>query len=474
MKLLWILSFLLIGLVNYAQHQELNEKSVLWKEKKKHHTHDSLTLFSAFHHGQFHGHFRSFSMFTDNQTGLSDYHAQAFGAGIKYESGSFYNFKFGISGFAVFNVASSNLANPDPSTNSSNRYEIGLFDIENPNNKSDIDRLEELYLKYSIGKTTITAGRQLINSTFVNLQDGRMRPTEIQGINAEIHDIKNIKIEAGIFNSISPRSTVRWFEIGESVGVYPAGVNEHGKPSGYADNIRSKFLTINCIEWKKQGNIRIKFLNQYVDRLFNTAFGEVEKTIKINEINSLALASMVIRQDATLSEDVYEEPERAYIQEKAESWVFGGRILFSQKNNQWSLNYTRITDHGRYNMPREWGRDPFYTFMSRERNEGLANVHAMVVKYQRKMVASRFKLQLIAGYFKLPEANDFVRNKYGVPSYYQVAADVRHEFEGALKGFDAQLLLIYKGAVGNTFDNMRFVINKVNVGLVNFVVNYHF
>jgi hypothetical protein len=125
-------------------------------------------------------------------------------------------------------------------------------------------------------------------------------------------------------------------------------------------------------------------------------------------------------------------------------------------------------------MPREWGRDPFYTFIPRERNEGLADVHAMVAKYQRKMIQNRFKLQLIAGYFKLPEANDFARNKYGVPSYYQVAADIRHEFEGALKGFDAQLLLIYKGAVGNTFDNMRFVINKVNVGLVNFVINYHF
>ena len=27
-------------------------------------------------------------------------------------------------------------------------------------------------------------------------------------------------------------------------------------------------------------------------------------------------------------------------------------------------------------MPREWGREPFYTFLPRERNEGLGGVNA--------------------------------------------------------------------------------------------------
>jgi hypothetical protein len=34
-------------------------------------------------------------------------------------------------------------------------------------------------------------------------------------------------------------------------------------------------------------------------------------------------------------------------------------------------------------MPREWGRDPFYTFMPRERNEGYGDVNADIDKYNK-------------------------------------------------------------------------------------------
>ena len=61
------------------------------------------------------------------------------------------------------------------------------------------------------------------------------------------------------------------------------------------------------------------------------------------------------------------------------------------KNNRWetTLNYNRITTHGRYLMPREWGRDPFFTFFPRERNEGLGDVHAIVGKLNYKIPALR-------------------------------------------------------------------------------------
>ena len=70
-----------------------------------------------------------------------------------------------------------------------NRYEIGLFDIEDPSNKKDIDRLEELYLKYNFKNATITVGKQLINTPFINLQDGRMRPTVVEGVWTEINNV---------------------------------------------------------------------------------------------------------------------------------------------------------------------------------------------------------------------------------------------------------------------------------------------
>ena len=53
--------------------------------------------------------------------------------------------------------------------------------MEDPENKNDMDRLEDFYLKYSHKKLVVTIGKQVIQTPFVNPQDGRMRPTGEQG-----------------------------------------------------------------------------------------------------------------------------------------------------------------------------------------------------------------------------------------------------------------------------------------------------
>ena len=74
------------------------------------------------------------------------------GGGLKFETAKFHNFQFGVSGFYIFNIGSSDFTKDDSLTGQFNRYEIGLFDVEDPANKKDLDRLEELYLKYKIEK----------------------------------------------------------------------------------------------------------------------------------------------------------------------------------------------------------------------------------------------------------------------------------------------------------------------------------
>ena len=165
----------------FAQHQELGEKPSIWQEKSKQKS-DSTSLLHAFRNGTMHGHLRYFFMATDNTKTLSDYYANAVGGGIKFETAKVKGFQLGMSGFFTFNIGSSPLGDPDPETGAANRYEIGLFDQQDPYNTSDIDRLEELFIKYNFKKGTVTLGKQLINTPFINLQDGRMRPTAVSGI----------------------------------------------------------------------------------------------------------------------------------------------------------------------------------------------------------------------------------------------------------------------------------------------------
>lgn len=106
--------------------------------------------------GVFEGHFRSFFMSTINRGEFPDYYALAMGGGLAYFSPVIKNFQIGLSGFTIYNVSSSVL-HPNPPF--SNRYEIQLFDITDPDNHSDLDRLEDLYLRYYFHKNIIRTFR---------------------------------------------------------------------------------------------------------------------------------------------------------------------------------------------------------------------------------------------------------------------------------------------------------------------------
>lgn len=472
MKNSLIAVLLLIAISTNAQHQEVPEKPDLWKGKQKH-AEDTNSLLHSFKTGQMHGHFRYFFMATDNKSGLSDYYANAIGGGIKYETASLKGFQFGVSGFFVFNLASSDLSKPDPKTNQTNRYELGLFDIEDPTNKSDIDRLEELYLKYSWKQSQVTLGKQIINTPFINLQDGRMRPTEVGGVYGEISQIRNTKIEGGYLYEISPRSTVKWFKTAESIGIYSQGVNSTGVKSNYAGNLKSGGVFLLGLNHKLKQGFTLKVHDLFVENIFNTLLLQVDYAHPMKNKSKVIAGLQVINQNA-VKNGGNADPLKSYLAKDAKAWVFGAKLGWENKHWQTSLNFTRITNDGRYLMPREWGRDPFYTFLPRERNEGYGNLNAYVIKLGYDFSKIRLKAQAGIGYYDLPEVTNYRLNKYGMPSYSQINIDLRHEFSGFLKGMEAQLLLVYKGESGNTYGNDKYVINKVDTKLWNLVLNYHF
>jgi len=471
MKKLFIPLCILLTTTVKAQHQELSEKPSMYKGKKED-TLDSTSLLSAFKRGKVNGHFRYFFMHTNNQSGLSDYYANAAGGGLRFETARFHGFQFAVSGFYTFNIGSSNLASLDDSTGQANRYEVALFDVEDPLNKKDIDRLEELYIKYTHKKSSIALGRQLLNTPFVNLQDGRMRPTGVEGIWLLSDQIKNTHLQAGLLYAISPRGTTKWFDVGRSIGVFPVGVNENGNKSGYKEHVESNGILLLGIEHQIHKNIQIKFWEMLVKNVMNTQLLQADM-VSGKESNQFFTGLQVVTQQA-VNDGGNADPTKAYIKKGATSMSFGARAGFKNKRINTSVNYNRITSNGRYLMPREWGRDPFFTFMPRERNEGVGDLHAVVMKFDYKIPKQRINLAIAGGYFDMPDVVDFRLNKYGLPSYTQLNLDIRYQFEGMMKGLDAQILWVHKGKVGDTYQNKRFEINKVKMSNFNAVLNYHF
>ncbi|MBN8677998.1 MAG: OprD family outer membrane porin [Chitinophagales bacterium] len=428
-------------------------------------------LLETFEHGQFNGSFRSFFMATDNARQLSDYYAWAAGGSLYFTSSPWHGFSAGLGGAFNFHVASSDLLAIDAQTGAQNRYEIGLFDVERPENRNDLNRLERLFLRYQWHKSQITVGKQSLQTPFINDQDGRMRPTVESGAWAEWNGWSNLRLEGGWIRQISPRSTVKWYDLGTSIGLYPKGLNPDGTGSGYPENLKSMGAGMLGITKKWGANSKIQVWNQYVENIFNTAFVQIDHVQPLRNDHKWILGIQYTHQDA-LSHGGHTDASKTYFQKGAQSNIISAQTGWEYGQWRALAAYTHVTSDGRFLSPREWGREPFYTFMQRERIEGSGNSHSATARVQWQNPNKRLKVEAAYGHFYLPDVKAVALNKYAFPSFSQFNVDVRYAFGGMLKGLRVQFLYVRKGLLGNVYGSERYVINKVQMSHYNLVFNY--
>lgn len=434
---------------------------------------DTTSLLSAFKKGKTSGHLRLFYMSTDNDGPLTDYNALAFGGGLKYQTKSFKGFQLGIGGFFIWSLASSDLTKPDELTGVMNRYEAGQFDQTNPSNKKDLQRLEDFFIKYNFKNSYIKYGKQVIKTPFINPQDGRMRPTGEQGFWTEINEFKKIKIELGWLTHISPRGTIKWYRGASSIGIYPMGKAISGEKSDYQNNLDTKGTAIAGITYSLNKRIKFQGWDLWVDNIFNTVLLQADGDFPIDKNKKITTALQYIHQNA-VKDGGNNDPSKTYFDPTQKSKIYGASAGYRVKNSFVKLNYTRITKDGRFLFPREWGREPLFTFLSRERNEGLGDVNAFTINIGRNFFDQKMKTEFGAGYYDVPDVKNYRLNKYGLPSYYQFNFDTKYTFDGLMNGLNIELLYLYKIRSGNVYNNWKYVFNKVNMHQLNLIFNFNF
>ncbi|QOI98612.1 MAG: outer membrane porin, OprD family [Flammeovirgaceae bacterium] len=425
--------------------------------------------------GTFEGHLRTFFMGTVNHEDYPDYYALAMGGGLAYFSPVIKNFQVGMSGFIIYNMASSHLGPQPPYTN---RYELGLFDINNPDNHDDLDRLEDLYLRYYISQENhsyFQVGKFHLKTPLINLQDGRMRPNLQQGIWGEWNEFKKIKLSGGWLWRTSPRSTIRWFDIGESLGVYPGGRATNGLKSAYAGNVKSDGIAIANVTLLPVKGLEVQAWNYRVTNVFNTSLLKAEyKTRKNNK--QWFVGMQYLTQHSLYSDTVALEKQYTPADEKAHA--LSARVGTTQvtRGDSWDLNYTRITAHGRFLFPREWGVEPFYTFMFRERVEGAGDVHAIMLQNQRPLGKGKnLSLQTQGGVYWMPSVSNAVLNKYTMPGFYHINVRARYKFKGFMHGLQGDIMYSYKGNLDRNVEvSPATYHNKVDAHLLSVVLDYYF
>lgn len=462
--------FILSISIAVAQHQEVLEKPDIWRGGDKA-SDDTTSLLGAFQAGSVHGHFRYMFMSTNNQGDLQNFWANAAGGGIRYHTARFHGFSFGVSGFYIFNIGSYNLQNPDPTTGQLSRYEVALFDITDPFNTEDMDRLEELMLTYKFSNTEIIFGKQLLNTPFINLQDGRMRPTGVEGIYFDSREWKNTHIEGGFIYAFSPRSTIRWYNTGESIGTHPMGFAPDGQPHQYRDNITSSGVGILGIHHKPTSWLHIHAWDFYIDNVMNTAMLQADVNAQKN--NGVIGGVQFVAQHA-VNFGGNKNQALTYVPEDHQSYVFGVRSGYRSNSWETTLNYNRITDHGRYQFPREWGREPFFAFIPRERLEGMGDVHAVSTRLRYNHPRRDIWSSLSIGYVERPSPFEHRLNKYGIPSYIHTNLDLHINHKGFAKGLETYILLMAKIKTSSETLPANFIMNRVNLFHTSLVLNYHF
>jgi len=471
LRIIFLLTGIALPFATQAQHQD-----PAWSAKRilneKHGEPDSLCHILQ-NTGVFEGHIRSFFMSTVNHNDYPDYYALAMGGGLGYYSPIIKGFQVGLSGFIIYNLSSSHLG-PQPPF--SNRYELGLFDISNPDNHEDLDRLEDLYLRYYLtkkNKSFIQYGKFHLKTPLINLQDGRMRPNVQEGLWAEWNDSKKISASGGWLTRTSPRSTIHWYGIGKSL-IYPNGRAINGVKADYTNNINSEGILIANVGYKPVEQLNYQVWNYYVDNLFNVLLNKAE--FKKKSGNKTWIAGVQYLWQKSVYSDTF-SIEKQYITKGEQSHAISTRLGFTtQRGEEWLLNYTRITEHGRFLFPREWGIEPFYTFMQRERNEGAGGVHAVTLQHSRFLDKHKDLSLLVAGgMYAMPAVTDPRLNKYTMPSYYQVNVRSRYRFRGFLRGLNLEMLYTYKGNMVNSLeDTPANYHNKVDMHHLSVVMDYYF
>jgi hypothetical protein len=430
------------------------------------------TLYDIMKQGEVEGRFRQYNMLTINDGTPADLHATAFGGVLGFTSQRWHGVLFKLSGGYTFDLASSDLTLPDRETGQLSRYELGLFDVTDPRRTNDLAYLHEFQLDWTgrAKRTNLVVGKQELNTPFLNPQDGRMHPTLFEGAWVKHGTVKGTRFEGGWLYRVAPRGTSAWYRVDESMAVYPPGRNILGSPSAHGDALVSAGILAASVKQRLHGRTTLTVWDVFTENVFNSALIQLDHGEKEDRWSASALA---VRQDP-MAHGASARDSLAYMPSNEASWAFSGRLRNVLGGFRWQLNYTRITAHGRYLMPREWGRDPFFTFLPRERNEGAGDVHAATLNLIWKDVKRGWRVQVDGGVYAMPAITDARLNKYTMPSYTQFDVNAQYQFRGGWKGLAAQLLVLAKLPYGEEAITAKQAYNKVDMLHADLIINYIF
>lgn len=410
---------------------------------------------------------RNYFMATFNYGALSDNYANAIGAEIGYKTASLYGFRFGFAGLFTYNLFSSDIWERDFISEKHPKLELELFDIEDPHNKADLDRLDELYLEYNSARIRAKAGRFSFNSSLMNAQDTRMKPYSFQGIKLQFPLQQNGLFTLAWFDHFSPRSTVSWLRADVSIGVFSPGVDANGNPSGYAHHTQTRGVAVAGLQLHPNKRLSGEAWNYWIDNVSNNSYGKAVVVVAPQVKAGIeALYQFQVGNGGNPESTLVYFPDQ-------KQWLAGGMLAYEPNKLHLSLNYLHTDGDGRFLFPREWGREQFFATIPRGRMEGMGKSDLLVAK-ACKQWAGNFSSEFSVARSWLPAPNDYRYNKYGAMSYWGWVADLNYTpTKPVLGGLSFRLLYVGRSSPDKDIP-LKDMYYNTNFHNINFVTQLTF
>lgn len=459
--------FLTLSITTFSQHKEIHHDLEV----------DSIdhvsTIRELFKKGHFEGHVRNYFMSTINQGDLTNYWANAIGGSLGYHTAHWKGFQLGVKGIFTYNLASSDLNMVDPLTGKSAKWEMELFDITRPTEKKDLDRLEELYIKYHFKTSYLTFGKIDINKGPLLLKrDGRMKPFVYKGLWAEFNEIKNQQIYGGWIFAVSPRGMTEWYSLNEAIGLNNNGYLPDGAHAEYHEHSNTKGLGVLGIESKITKQLKLSLWDYYLHHMYNTTWLQLDYESKkwFAGAQYIYQFSDAYQRKLAYENRIYQPDENANII----SLQFGRNIKQKQRV---SVAYLHGFDTGRFLFPKELTRENFYVSQPRSWVDGFGAIDIYMVRAQLTATKEKWKglsSDIRFERVQVPSSTDYAQNKYGKSSYFQSSIVAKYSFQKRLKGLHFTALYTYR-FTENTIDlSPSQTFYKTNFHHLNFMLNIHF
>ncbi len=157
-----------------------------------------------------------------------------------------------------------------------------------------------------------------------------MRPTFEDGMYLKYNPNKTIW-EGGWLYNISPRSTIQWFSVPNSIGWYAQGINPDGTAGNYRGNLSGAGIGLFGITHHFNKNVSIKLWEQFVENIFNTLLAEFNYMPETIQQKPVFFTGIRFITQQSIHDGGNQNQDKTYMLKGNVAYVFSGRVGLKNK-----------------------------------------------------------------------------------------------------------------------------------------------